>query len=842
MPASNSIKFFLTFSLFVSCTAFAQKSKSVYSFNKAPLTPGSYVELPLGSIKAKGWLLKQLELQRDGATGHAEELYAENENLGAGSDWLGGKGSGWERVPYYVKGLVALAYTLDDAALKTKAEKWINWTLDHQQANGCFGPEGMTDWWPRMPMMYAIRDYYEATGDKRVIGFFTRYFKYELQNLPAKPLSEWSRSRTGDNIEIVTWLYNKTGDKSLLQLADVLVKQAYPWTDIYTNNQFFYLGDDFHTKHMVSVGQALKFPALKYELTGSAYDKEAMRKGIEHLMRDHGQPAGIGSGTEFLAGKSSAQGTETCTVVEWMQSLETAARVLHDATIGDRLEKIAFNNLPAQFSRDIKEHLYYTMPNQVFCKYGDLSFNQDYIGGILLSPYSGMGCCRYNMHMGWPYFVKNSWAATPDGGLAIIAYAPVVVNATVAGNTKVNITEETDYPFNDKITLRIKLAKGAAFPLKLRIPGWCKNASVTVNGAKVSGIKTGEIFSLNRQWKDKDEVVLHFPMELSSSAQVNNSVSIERGPLVYALKLDAEYFSRQEHAVKGFHDYEVFPKSAWNYGLLLDTANIKNSVKVETAAMPENPFDAQKQPVTLKVKAQKLPNWTVAYNGMYSFDVPYGPLLSDQKTEEVSLVPYGTENIRISCFPQIGKPAPAKQSYSANFDKGEMLGWVYYGGGWYVRDGALVSGSNAGSGDGAQGPKIVVPGASFKNFVYEADVAVTSKGNAGLIFRVSNPAPGANNFQGYYIGINAGANRVEAGKVANQRYTPIASAGKNIAADKWCHIRVEARGGEFKVFAGEDNTPVVTFRDAEFNNGAIGFRAYNTIAKMDNVKVEALPD
>jgi hypothetical protein len=149
-------------------TASAQnRSVQSYNYNRAPLSADSYVQLPLGSIKAKGWLLKQLELQKDGATGHAEALYPEADNLGADSDWLGGKGSGWERVPYYVKGLIALAYTLDDPVLKAKSLKWINWTLENQRADGSFGPVKMKDWWPRMPMMYAIQSYYEATGDKR---------------------------------------------------------------------------------------------------------------------------------------------------------------------------------------------------------------------------------------------------------------------------------------------------------------------------------------------------------------------------------------------------------------------------------------------------------------------------------------------------------------------------------------------------------------------------------------------------------------------------------------------------------------------------------------------------
>jgi hypothetical protein len=120
---------------------------------------------------------------------------------------LGGPGSSWEKVPYYLKGLVALAYTFDDPELKAKAQKWIDYTLDHQQQSGLFGPVKMKDWWPRMPFLYALQSYYEATNDKRVIPFMSKYFRYELANLDQDPLRDWSKARAGDNVDVALWLY-----------------------------------------------------------------------------------------------------------------------------------------------------------------------------------------------------------------------------------------------------------------------------------------------------------------------------------------------------------------------------------------------------------------------------------------------------------------------------------------------------------------------------------------------------------------------------------------------------------------------------------------------------------
>ena len=192
-----------------------------YVTNRLPLVEVPFTPLPIGVVKADGWLLQQLQLQKDGLTGYAETLYNASGDLGPGSDWLGGNGDSWERAPYYTKGLVALAYTLNDNALILKAQKWINWSINSQQSNGFFGPSKNKDWWARMPMLYAIRDFYDATHDSRVIPFFTKYFHYQNNNIDSQTLNSWGQSRAGDNIEIIFWLYNHTGDTFLLALADI---------------------------------------------------------------------------------------------------------------------------------------------------------------------------------------------------------------------------------------------------------------------------------------------------------------------------------------------------------------------------------------------------------------------------------------------------------------------------------------------------------------------------------------------------------------------------------------------------------------------------------------------
>jgi len=803
--------------------------QSTITFNRAPLKADTYAELPLGSIKAKGWLLRQLEYQRDGATGHAEELYPGKDELGNESDWLGGPGSSWERVPYYLKGLVALAYTLNDAKLKAKAQKWIDYTLNHQQVNGLFGPVKMKDWWPRMPFLYALQSYYEATDDKRVIPFMSKYFRYELAKLDQYPLRDWGKARAGDNMDVALWLYNKTSQKYLLDLVNKLKSQAYPWADIYNNNEFFYSGPDFYPRHMVNVAEALKFPEVYSQVDSSACYADAMQHGINYIMRDNGLPQGLGSGTEMLAGKSSVEGVETCTVVEWMQSLETAFRIGHNAATGDQLEKVAFNALPAQFSDEIKNHTYYTLPNEVQAVHGPHNFTQDYTNGIVPSPYSGFPCCRYNMHMGWPYFVKNSWAATPDGGLAADTYGPMEVTTLINKKTPVKIQEETNYPFDEHILLKLSLQKASKFPLRLRIPAWCSKPAVSVNGVTVAEVTPGQYLLLNRLWHNNDHVVLSFPMEPVARQQVNNSVSVERGPLVFALKIKQTEKHTKEFAVKGFYETEILPASNWNYGLLLDSADFKKNVLTVKKKMPDNPFAQDSTPVTLILKAKQIPGWTVDYNNT----------ASTEKAEEITLVPFGAEVLRLSIFPTIGAPDYNSTNYVEDFEDNNASRLVTYGSGWFCKDKAIHTAANQ-DGISGSGTKAIATNTKFSNFVYTADVTVKSPGDAGLVFRVTDAAIGTDAYQGYYVGINAEKGTIQFGKASNQKWVVIASAKWPLELKKSYAITIKAVNDKFEIFINGSRSAIITAIDNQYVSGSIGLRAYNALATVDNITVNAL--
>ena len=794
--------------------------------NRAPLQNAPMSALPLGSVQASGWLLTQLQLQRDGLTGHADELLPAVQK----SAWLGQEGGeDWEKGPYYVKGLVPLAYTLDDADLKERAQKWVDAILESQREDGFFGPTTNDDWWPRMVATYLIRDYGEATNDPRVVPFLTKYHRHMADHIDARPLKDWGKARAGDQIDTVFWNYNRTGDPFLLTLADTLAKQAYPWREIQIENKFLEFGEDYHPKHGVNVPQALKMPVVYSQRSGNIRDHAAYALGVANLNRDHGLAAGINSGTEFLAGRSSTQGIETCSIVERMLSDETAIRVTGDARVGDDLETMAFNALPAALSTSIHQHVYYTLPNNVTAPRGGAGFNQDYDNGRTPAPISGYPCCCYNFHMGWPKFAQNSWAATRDGGLAVIAYAPTTVSARVGNGpnpTPVTWTQTTNYPFDETVVFTLQSAQNATFPLWLRVPAWCPNAEIQVNGKAQPKPQAGTFAIVNRAWKNGDVVTARFPMQVRILPGVNDSVSVRRGPLIYSLKIGENWEVLEQGKVPGFDAYRVLPTSAWNYALEVAPANFQFAGQ----ALNGNPFDPQSVPVKMTARARRLPSWTLAPNKVVALDPPVSPVATSEAIETITLVPFGSQMLRVTNFPVVGQPRARRNEFSDEFKNGHFDAFVPYGGGWFVRDAALHAASNAGSGSyGLAGVKCVANKTRFADFSYRANVAVGPNGNAGLIFRVNQPGIGPDAYQGYYVGISAQNGAVELGRVNND-WTSLGLAKMTFEADKTYPMRVEARGAQIRVWVGDATEPILEASDATFASGSIGVRQWGTDA------------
>ncbi len=639
-------------------------------------------EISINYIKPQGWLRKYLENQRDGLTGHLEAAgYPfnmggwSNQNVDAlhGEKWWP-----YEQTGYWIDGMIRCGYLLDDEFLIKKAMKHIDSVLENADPDGYLGPKflkkpGNNNRWPHVVFFRALMAHYSATQDPRIPEALRRHY--------LSGTSPHCEDREVCNVEIILWAYEQTGDVRLLEHArEAYEKYNKRHTEKDTTVEAM-LSDKVAYEHGVTYNEVCKLGAILYMYTGEKRLLDATVNAYRKIDRDHMLIDGVCSSSEFLGGKDSLDSHETCDIADYTWSCGYLLLATGNAEYADKIEKACFNAAPGAVTSDFKALQYFSCPNQVVA---DKSSNHNHFNRGLkwmsYRPNPGTECCPGEVNRIMPNYVSRMWLSDGADGIAAALYGPSRVKLKLGKEKKeVTIIEETSYPFSENIRFIIRTEGPVEFPLYLRIPQWCRRARILINGEEYDvPLVPGTFCEVKRVFSDNDQVTLILPMDITISRWPGGGIGVERGPLVYALRIEENWVvdEKEERCTKEFPAWNLYPASPWNYALEVDESEPEKSFKVIAGKMSDEPWSIANAPVQLKVKARRVKGWEIERKSVISSvcpvdgefkdtelkgDFQFTPPLPDPATlherlsdqvEEVTLVPYGCTKLRISIFPK----------------------------------------------------------------------------------------------------------------------------------------------------------------------------------------------
>ena len=633
----------------------------------------------VSDIHPQGWLQTMMQRQHDGLTGHPEALsYPYNSCLWAGEISRADEsyGDNWwryEQTAYYTDGLLRLGYELSAQEMVDKAMEGIEYTLEHPTEKGMLGNstlEGIT--WPMSVFFRVLQAKYEHDGDERIPkALETHYLNFTPEQLACGIVG----GRNIMSIEGILWTYGKTGNTKLLQLAE----DAWAIQDKFAVDETAILSPEPFYMHSVTFCEMLKLPLLLYAYTGKQRYLDLAMTAVRKVERESMLPDGVPSSAEFLLGDDIDISHETCDIVDFTWTLSHYLAVTGQAEWADKIERAIYNAGMGAITKDFRSLQYFSSVNQ-FIATGTSNHNIYKHGSTWMAyrPTHETECCSGNVNRMLPNFVSRMWMTDSEGGAVAAIYGPSQATFPTAEGD-ITISCATSYPFGSMLAFSVRGAEDASIPLTLRIPTWCSNASLSVNGSPVDQLlSAGTFVSLPEKVKNGDIIMLILPMEVEKHTLEGQGVYFQRGPLLYSYPIPQQKVedTTEYECMHGkmpenpdFKCWNITPTGDFNYAY----ADDGQPLAWETVYYDDIPFPYDLETVTSKIR---IPVKQIAWDLVDNRYTPPLPeqgcltLLSDA-TQYIDLVPYGCTELRLTVFPDADAqplPAPAEPDYTCPAD------------------------------------------------------------------------------------------------------------------------------------------------------------------------------
>jgi hypothetical protein len=628
-------------------------------------------EMPPRMVQPTGWLRSWLEMQAAQLGYNLPQVswpfsapYWEGEEE-AEAWWP------WEQKAYWLDGATRLALILNDQRLMSEGRKSLDYTLSHIAADGYIGPAYFEDpigdfhRWPHAILFRGLAALADGEGKRGIVEAIRKHYLSDHA-------SYGSPIRNVTNIEIILWCYELTGDRRLIDLAEGA------WAEFSRH-----AGDDQRgdltalrvfadtpiNAHGVTYAETSKLPVILYTYTGKQEYLEFALAAQRRIFDHHMLVDGIPSTSEFYRTRTSLDSHETCDIVDHTWTWGYMLMATGDAIWADRIERACFNAGYGAIKKDWKALQYFSCPNQFLA-----TLNSDHNvlehGGrkMAFQPNPGQrtACCGGNVHRLFPNFVSRMWMNAANGGVAAVLYGPSALKTTAGRDSReIEIVEDTDYPFDETIHFKMILTQPVSFPLSLRIPGWCDAPHLLINSKSVPmpPIRKGFLV-VDRTFLPDDTVTLILPMKPAVAYWPQGGISVEHGPLVFALPIRENWMPvvERDFSTEEFPSWNATPSSQWNYGLVIKPESVASAIAVKRKPMTDNPWNTP--PITLAVAAREIMDWKLQVNPD-DLNQSFTPCLPDMNEtrvseveESITLVPYGATHLRVTIFPEIKTPFP----------------------------------------------------------------------------------------------------------------------------------------------------------------------------------------